>query len=317
MKKNFQSKMRSALDADSRDARISDTSRFAGQVLDAAPHAPRDIAKPFAGMAREIELGHIRPDPKQPRKTMSDDGLRDLAESIKENGVLQPITVTWSEGDSCYLIVTGQRRFEASKLAGLPTIPAIIRPETYDEQKRLQQQLVENIQREGIPAPEEALAIKQLMETLGLSARDVAKRLGKPFTYVQEILSVLKLPPERLERAETLPKRAVVEIAKAKDDEEQEHLLKVGLSAQKPYQAVREARRERSTPKPKRTTRTYNAPEHKATVTVTFAKSPERVSDQLVVEALTAVVQKIAGAKVKSLTKLRRRTPDRNAVSPR
>ena len=143
--------------------------------------------------AREIKLSAVRPDPNQPRKKMDPQRLEELADSIRENGVLQPITVTWSDADRCYLIVTGQRRYEAAKRAGIPSIPAIIRPATYDESARLQQQLVENIQREGIPPIDEARAVKTLMESFSLSQRAVARKLGKPQTYIAELFQILRI----------------------------------------------------------------------------------------------------------------------------
>src|SRR5262245_21922104 len=144
-------------------------SRIAGDT-----YAPRDITKPIAGLAREVALDHIDEDLNQPRKTMYKQSLEELAQSIKENGVLQPITLSHTEATDRYTIVAGHRRVAAARIAGLTTVPAIIKPEGYNEQRRLQEQLVENLQRENIPPIEEAQALQTFMETTGLSLRKAA-----------------------------------------------------------------------------------------------------------------------------------------------
>jgi ParB family chromosome partitioning protein len=294
MRKSLEQQMRSALDRDARAAKISGRSKVADQVLGTA-HAPRDITKPIAGMAREIDLKHVQPDPEQPRRTIDGGSLKELAESIKENGVLQPISVLWSEEKQVYLIIHGERRFRAAKLAKLSAIPALIRPADYDQTQRLQQQLVENIQREGIPPVEEARAVKALMETFGLSQRAVAKKIGKPLTYVAELLNLLKIPEKLLERGKELPKRALVEISRAPAGE-QRQLVTRALKSDSPFQEVKRTRRERdSKPRVEHFRQNYRAEGFPATVTVSFEKHPDEVTTEDVVKFLTKVIQDLIG----------------------
>ncbi len=256
----------------------------------------RTLTAPLAGgaAAREIKLGAIRSDPNQPRRTMDPQALQDLAESIRENGVLQPITVTWSEADRVYLIVTGERRYAAAKIAGLDSIPAVIRPIDYDERQRLQQQLVENIQREGIPPIEEATAILHLMETFELSQRAVAKRLGKPQTYVAELLQILRIPEALRNRARGLPKQSLVQISRVPDPQEQGELLSAAISSEAPY---RVARQERSSRHAKdhvpRFKRTFDAESLPGSVTVILEKHPKDVTVGDVIELLSAVTRRL------------------------
>ena len=190
----------------------------------AAPGAvvQRDITRPLAGAAREINLDAIRPDAAQPRKTMSEESLDELAQSIRDVGVIQPVTVAWSESLGAYVLITGHRRYQAAVRASLQTIPAIIRPATPDAERRLVEQLAENLHRENIPPIEEAQAIKAMMDVGDLTQRQAARKLNKPLTYVNESLSLLKLAPEVLRAAEgrQLPKHALIEIARARTKDE-------------------------------------------------------------------------------------------------
>lgn len=260
----------------------------------------RTLTAPLAGgaAAREIKLSAIRPDPNQPRRTMDPQSLQDLADSIRENGVLQPITVTWSESERVYLIVTGQRRYAASKIAGLESIPAVIRPIDYDERQRLQQQLVENIQREGIPPIEEATAIQHLMDTFELSQRAVAKRLGKPQTYVAELLQILRIPETLRNRAKGLPKQSLVQVSRVSDPQEQDALLSTALSSDAPYRTAKQERFARH-PKArlvhfKRTLTVEGVP---GTVTVDLEKHPNDVTADDLIDLLSAVTRRLMDEK--------------------
>lgn len=256
----------------------------------------RTMTAPLAGgaAAREVKLSAIRPDPNQPRRTMDPQGLQDLADSIRENGVLQPITVTWSETDHVYLIVTGQRRYAAAQIAGLDAVPAVIRPVDYDERQRLQQQLVENIQREGIPPIEESRAIQNLMDTMELSQRAVAKRLGKPQTYVAELLQILRIPGPLLDRGKDLPKQSLVQISRVSDAQEQDALLASALSSDAPFRA---ARQERSARNPKARLvyykRTFSVEGFPGSVAVVLERHPDEVTRDYLVRFLAAVSRSV------------------------
>ncbi len=139
---------------------------------------------------RDLKIDDIIPDENQPRRDFKQEQLEALADSIKEHGVLQPIVVT-KEGDK-YKIVAGERRWRASKIAGLEKIPAIIR--TLDAQKRLELSLIENVQREDLNAIETATAYAKLKTQFNLSSAEVAKRVGKSEPAVINTMRLLTLP---------------------------------------------------------------------------------------------------------------------------
>ncbi|MCX8075132.1 MAG: ParB/RepB/Spo0J family partition protein [Clostridia bacterium] len=143
----------------------------------------------------ELNITEVEPMLNQPRKVFDKEKLQELADSIKENGVLQPILVVKDENG--YTIVAGERRWRASKLAGLKIIPAIIKD--YTDSKKKQVALIENIQREDLNIVEVAKAIKELMEIEGYSQSDVSKITGKNISTISNIIRLLKLQDKILE----------------------------------------------------------------------------------------------------------------------
>ena len=139
---------------------------------------------------RDIKISDIEPDPDQPRREFKEEQLQSLANSIKEHGVVSPIVVT-KEGNK-YRIVAGERRWRASKIAGLDKIPAIVR--TLDAQNRLELSLIENVQREDLNAIETATAYAKLKNQFNMSAEQVAKRVGKSESAVINTMRLLSLP---------------------------------------------------------------------------------------------------------------------------
>ena len=148
-----------------------------------------DISPTGSEKIVEMKLNDIEPNINQPRKNFDDDKIEDLAASIAEHGVLQPIIVT--KKDNFYQIIAGERRWRASKKAGLKTIPAIIRE--YDEKKIREVSLIENIQRQDLNAIETAKAMKELMEEHNLTQEEIAKTLGKSRSAVANTLRILTL----------------------------------------------------------------------------------------------------------------------------
>lgn len=134
----------------------------------------------------------IRPNPNQPRKQFAPEKLEELAASIKEKGIIQPLVVTQKDG--YYEIIAGERRWRASQKAGLRELPVVIREASEDAIMELA--LIENIQREDLNAIEEAQAYKALVEHFGISQDEVAKRVGKNRTTITNSLRLLKLPDE-------------------------------------------------------------------------------------------------------------------------
>ncbi len=144
------------------------------------------------GSAREIDISSIRANPYQPRKKFDEEALNQLAESIKAQGVIQPIIIREAIGG--YELVAGERRLRASKTAGLTTIPAIIKD--FDDSQMMEIALLENIQREDLNVIEEANAYKELMKKLGYTQEQLAQRVGKSREYIANTLRLLKLPKE-------------------------------------------------------------------------------------------------------------------------
>ncbi|GKQ43462.1 chromosome partitioning protein ParB [Companilactobacillus sp. RD055328] len=139
----------------------------------------------------DVQLENVRPNPYQPRTQFDEEALQDLADSIKENGVFQPIIVRQSVNG--YEIIAGERRFRASKLAGEKTIPAIVRD--LDERQMLEIAVLENLQREDLSPLEEAEAYDTLIKKLKITQEEVSKRLGKSRPYIANYLRLLNLPP--------------------------------------------------------------------------------------------------------------------------
>lgn len=140
----------------------------------------------------ELNLSDLRPNPYQPRKVFDEEALNELASSIREHGVFQPIIV--KKSIKGYDIIAGERRFRASKMAGLDKIPAIIRD--FTDEQMMEIALLENLQREDLSVIEEAIAYKSMIEHLNLTQEELSKRVGKSRSHITNILGLLRLPGE-------------------------------------------------------------------------------------------------------------------------
>ena len=151
-----------------------------------------------------VETDKIRPNPFQPRKEFDEFKLRDLAESIKQYGVLQPLVVTRNEivkDDGIvveYELISGERRLRASRLAGIPQVPVVIRSKDESELMKLELAIIENLQREDLNAVDRAVAFKQLADQFGLKHVQIAQKMGKSREYVSNSLRILLLPEHML-----------------------------------------------------------------------------------------------------------------------
>ena len=143
--------------------------------------------------AQDMPLDKIKANPNQPRKNFDEQALKELAESIKKHGVIMPIVVNDND-DGTYMIIAGERRFRAAKLAGNTTIPVIIRK--YSEREIKEISLIENLQREDLNPIEAATAMKQLMTDYKLTQDELAERIGKSRPAVANTLRLLTLAPE-------------------------------------------------------------------------------------------------------------------------
>ena len=139
-----------------------------------------------------VKINELRSNPYQPRKNFDQEALEELANSIKEHGVFQPIIV--KKSIKGYEIIAGERRVKASTIAGLEEIPAIIRD--FNDTQMMEIALLENLQRENLSAIEEATAYKKLQETLNLTQEELSKRLGKSRSHITNMLGLLTLPED-------------------------------------------------------------------------------------------------------------------------
>jgi ParB family transcriptional regulator, chromosome partitioning protein len=139
-----------------------------------------------------IPVDKVLPNPRQPRNMMHPESLEELTQSVREHGVLQPLIVTLGESDDLYVLIAGERRLEAARLAGLATVPVLVREAT--DQQRLELAIIENVQRSDLSALEEAEAYRQLAEDFELSHEGIAARVGKSRVAVTNTLRLLRLP---------------------------------------------------------------------------------------------------------------------------
>lgn len=170
----------------------------------------------------DVSVGKIKPNPYQPRKTFDQKALEELSESIKENGLFQPILLR--ETLVGYEIISGERRYRASKLAGLKTIPAIIYD--YTDQQMMEVALVENIQREDLSIVEEARSYQSLIDNLGYTQEQLANKVGKSRSHVANIIRLLKLDEDILESVDKgLLSMGHVKVLITIDDQKRQHQI--------------------------------------------------------------------------------------------
>jgi ParB family chromosome partitioning protein len=160
---------------------------------------PPDPDQPEADELRELPVELIAPNPRQPRRRFEDEPLQGLTESIRERGVLQPVLVRPLPGGT-YELVAGERRWRAAQLAGLETLPALVRPR--EDAQALEVALIENMVREDLNPVEEARACAALVEELGLTREEVGRRVGRSRVAVSNLLRLLDLPDEAIELLE-------------------------------------------------------------------------------------------------------------------
>ena len=179
---------------------LQNTRRGLGRGLDAILQSPEtditstDISGNYvAGAVAELNIDFIEANPFQPRTDFDEAALNELAESIKVQGVIQPVTVR-KMGRDKYQLISGERRLRASKLAGLKTIPVYIR--VANDEQMLEMALIENTHREGLNAIEVALSYQRLIEECNITQEELSEKVGKDRSTVTNFLRLLKLPPE-------------------------------------------------------------------------------------------------------------------------
>lgn len=200
----------------------------------------------------EIEVDKIEPNPNQPRTNFDDESLRELAVSIRELGIIQPLSLR-AGSDGRYHIIAGERRWRAAKLAGLRSVPAYVR--TASDSEVTEMALIENIQREDLNAIEVALAFKKLIDTYSFTQERLSERLGKNRATIANHLRLLKLPGD----IQLALKKRQIDMGHARallsvDDPKQQLrlyklILKEGLSVRKVEELARKAKEEGEMPK--------------------------------------------------------------------
>lgn len=280
--------------ADSVGVRANETMRPTAPVAGKAPPMGDFVRSRSAG---EIELDKVMPDPGQPRKHYDEQALAQLSADIKARGLLQPIRVRWSPEHSKWLIIAGERRYRASRLAGLAKIQCIFidREMTVSEVKS--EQLVENLQRENLTALEEAEAYQGLMKLNEWNATQVATYLNISKGKVSKALALFKLPEDLQQQVQagTLAASTAYQLAKVKDQGEQRQLAiqttEEGMTPAETAQAVaRQAGQGRGASKKRRTTNEIFRTADQVKVVI----SSRRYLDEAgVINALLEVVEKL------------------------
>lgn len=212
---------------------VIDFEKFENQIVNDAK---------TTGDVVEINLDEVRPNPYQPRKVFNEESLNELAKSISEYGVIQPIIV--KKSIKGYELVAGERRTRAAKLAGLKTIPAIIKE--FDDNEMMEIALIENIQRENLNPIEEALSYENIIRLRNFTQEEVAEKFGKSRSYITNILGLLRLPKfttELVSKGELSMGHARV-LSKLDDDELIDSLaqkiIKEGISVRETENLVKE-----------------------------------------------------------------------------
>jgi ParB family transcriptional regulator, chromosome partitioning protein len=155
---------------------------------------PSDIETNELGGTQFVSVDSIQPNPLQPRKNMDETNLQDLASSIREYGILQPLIVTTENGLEPFTLIAGERRLRAARLAGLDCVPVLVRQAS--DQQRLEIALIENVQRSDLSPLEAAQAYHQLDEEFGLTHEEISARIGKSRESVTNTMRLLKLPTD-------------------------------------------------------------------------------------------------------------------------
>jgi ParB family chromosome partitioning protein len=166
--------------------------RGLGKGLDALIPTGEEQSEVEGGVL-QVPIDDIVPNPRQPRANFDEEGLQSLADSIREHGVLQPLMVARGSEAEGYVLIAGERRLQAARIAGLATVPVIVRQA--DDQQSLEWALVENLQRTDLNPLEAAQGYEQLANDFGLSHERIAKRVGKSRTAISNTLRLLKLSP--------------------------------------------------------------------------------------------------------------------------
>lgn len=244
-----------------------------------------DIQTAGSSAINEIELDLITPNPGQPRRIFNEDTIEELANSIRELGIVQPLSLR-DNGDGTYQIIAGERRWRAARVAGLSTVPAYIR--TASDAEVTEMALIENIQREDLNAIEVALAFRKLIDTYNLTQDRLSERIGKKRATIANHLRLLKLPAEiqlglRDRKLDMGHARALLSVADPKEQLKLYNLIiKDGLSVRRVEELAREINEDELIPgaidKPVKAGREYGRFDGFANSLADFSPTPVKFS---------------------------------------
>ena len=220
------------------------------QVLSPVPSAKDTGRQPLRTFGK-VDVSRVEPDPSQPRKEFTDESIQRLAQSIKEKGQLQPITVRWSPESKKWFIISGERRWRASKVAGMKTINCHFEQRDLKPGELLEQQLVENLLRDDLKPIDQARAYSSLMELNGWNGKQVADSLHIAPSTVSRALALLDLPDDVQQQVDAgdLSARSAYEISKLPSAAAQRKVAKAGKLPNAKAKAVVDQRRGKAKPK--------------------------------------------------------------------
>ena len=258
-----------------------------------------------AAVGRMIPINKIRPNPDQPRKALGD--LRELTDSVKEKGVLEPLLVRFVLRDDCYYVISGERRYHASRAAGLREVPCI--EKIADDAETLELALIENLQRKDLTAFEEAEGLHRLAEHFDYTHDDIAKKIGKARSSVTETLSLRVIPEalrNRCVEQGIVSKSLLLQIARQPNEKKMsEAVHRIAQGGLTRDEARRERREEKNTgPRPQPFIFNYQPENEQFRLRIQFRKSS--VSRDELIETLRNLLQTLE----------RMRAPESNSQNP-
>jgi ParB family chromosome partitioning protein len=226
-------------------------------------------------LARIVDIDRVKPDPEQVRKKFDEESLNELASSISEKGIIQPLIVEYEESSDNFRIILGERRYRAASIAGLTEVPCIIHDNdnNLNKDERLLQQLTENIQREDLDPVDQAYAIKRLIDLTGITQEEAGEKIGKSQQYVAGSLKIINGLPDVIKNDyRNLTREHLLRLARLKDDDKKIELYEKIKNNGMPIKELREAVNEalNQPPKTKKYRSNFSKQDYK--ISITFNK---------------------------------------------
>jgi len=207
--------------------------------------ASRETSRRPRQLVRDVLVEAIEPSPDQPRKRFDEQRLQELADSIRDYGLQQPVTLKRLPDADKYRLIAGERRLRATKMAGLEVIPAVIKPDDHTREQEMFEQMAENDQRENLSVVERARQYQLIIETFELNQKQLADKVHKPRTFVVECLGVLRIPVDLLDQYTDVKDSHLIEASKYKDRETIEQKLQLAREGKATVQDLRQDRPDR------------------------------------------------------------------------